>query len=372
MRKPPFELEDPVATPPPTLEPGSTPAHGLGAVLLAAVKASGSRRILVITHRSPDPDALGAMVGCRMLIEAGYGLEATLATSGRIFRAENLAMVRELSLRFGSTENLDPAEFAGCVLVDSQPGFGHTEVPDGVPLLGVLDHHVPPGEGEALAGVPHADVRQGLGATSSLLWEYLRDLGADVDDETATALLCGVRFDTTDLAQSVTPLDEEAYFECLRRADRERLRRIARPYLPEVYYRELHRSLRMAKRYGSAVVALLGPVANPESVAEMADFFQRMEAVEWAFVGGEYGGQYYVSLRTKLGTTDAYRVMQQLLGDEGSFGGRGCVAGGRVDLDDSDEYDVRKLERRLRRRVLEVVDPNEELDEEARLGSLLT
>ncbi len=328
-------------------------------------------RVLVLTHKSPDPDALGACVGARFLLERGFGLTAEISTIGRIHRAENVAMVRELGLAFDDYGKLDFSRYRGAVLLDTQPTFGHTIVPEDVELLAVFDHHIPPKGGPGPA-VRHRDVRTELGATSSMVYEYIRAAGLELDRPTATALFCGVRFDTGDLSHNVTALDEEAYLETFRRSDRECLARIQKPRLPMQYYRELHRSLRMARRHGPAVLALLGQVLNPESVAEMADFFLRMEGCRWALVGGAYEGQYYLSLRTQPGAADAYTLLAKLLEDEGSFGGHGRVAGGRVSLEEGEQLAIRRLERRLRARALGIVDPDEELDEESRLGRCLT
>lgn len=341
------------------------------AEVLRPLAAEPGARCLILTHKSPDPDALGACVGVRHLLTRGFGLDAQISTVGRIHRAENVAMVRELGLHFEDYSKIEPSAFRGAILVDTQPTFGHTLVPEGLDLLAVFDHHIPP---QDVVGPPvrHRDVRVQLGATSSLVYEYLRDAGVELDQPTATALFCGVRFDTGDLSHNVQPLDEEAYLETFRRADRELLARVQRPRLPQEYYKELHRSLRLARRYGPAVLALLGRVANPESVAEMADFFLRMEGCRWVLVGGAYEGQYYLSLRTQPGAVDAYTLLARLLEDEGSFGGHGRVAGGRVALEEGEALGIRQLERRLRGRALAIIDPDKELDEESRLGRCLT
>ncbi|MEO0652914.1 MAG: DHH family phosphoesterase, partial [Planctomycetota bacterium] len=268
-------------------ESAQSPLTALREAAQRAVDAAGGAPLLVLTHRSPDPDALGACVGMHTLLTAGFGLDATVATTGRIFRAENVAMVRELGLRFDDYQAVETEQFAGSLLVDTQPTFGHTSVPEDLPVVGVIDHHIPP-EGEAKVEVAHRDVRTDMGSTSTLIYEYLRDAGVPLDGHTATALFCGVRFDTGDLAQAATALDEEAYYETFRRADKALLARVQRPRLPQEYYRELSRSLRLVRRHGPAVVALLGSVANPESVAEMADFFLRMEGARWSLVGGAF------------------------------------------------------------------------------------
>ncbi|MEX1025669.1 MAG: DHH family phosphoesterase [Planctomycetota bacterium] len=329
-------------------------------------------KLLILTHRSPDPDALGAMIGVETLLREAWGVDSALAAVGRIYRAENVAMVEELGLELVDYASLDPSEFRGAILVDSQPSFGHTELFEGVPLLAVLDHHQLPDPGQAAPRAPHFDVRLGVGSTSSIVFEYLVDAGVELDERTSTALCCGVRFDTADLSVGVTDLDQEAFFECFRRADRAMLSRITHPPLSPGYYQEVHRSLSRARRVGPLVYGLLGRVMNPESVAEMADFFLRMEGCRWSLVGGAFEGNYHLSLRTAVDLPDAYARMAAIVDGEGSFGGRGSVAGGQIKLENGDDKTLRALERRLRGRALKLVRPDNLDGSDPRMGTRLT
>ncbi len=332
----------------------------------------GTRRPLLLTHKSPDPDALGALAGLDRLLRSAFDLEPDIATSGRIYRAENQTMVRELGLEFLDYDQMDFSNSAGVFLVDTQPGFGHTSLPEDVPVVAVFDHHEPPSV-ETVSSrppVPHYDLRLGVGATSAMIYEYLRDAEVELDPPTATALSCGVRFDTADLSLDVTPLDSEAYYEAFRYADRRMLARIARPELPASYYKELHRSLTRARSHGPLVFGLMGRVTNPESVAEMADFFLRMEGCRWSFVGGAFGETYHLSVRTDLSYSDGYSLLEAIVEGEGSFGGRGPVAGGQIPLTSSDDASLQQLERKLRARALKLVQEDGGTD--PRNGTRLT
>ena len=325
----------------------------------------GSEKLLILTHRGPDPDAIGSCVGIRHLAESCFGLKTQIATVGRIHRAENLAMVRALDLEFATYDEVCPDDFFGAVLVDTQPGFGHTLLPESIPILAVFDHHVPPSSSDEEVGaaeVPHADVRLGIGATASLVYEYLRDAECAAPTCVATALFCGVRYDTADLSRNASALDEEAYYGTFRGADRELITRIHQPPLPRAYYRELHLALSVARQHGALVLALLGRVSHPEFVAEMADFFLRMKGCSWVVVGGavEDEGQYVLSLRTDYAFGNAYPLMARLLDGEGSFGGHGHIAGGRVSLEDLGESTVASVERRLRQSALSILGDGED------------
>lgn len=358
---------------PPGLPAGVNALEHLRTVLTRAGLSAPDRQLLVLTHRSPDPDALGALLGMEFLLRNAFRLEPVVSTVGRIFRAENLAMVRELHFDCPDYDSLDLARISAAILVDSQPTFGHTQLPEGIAVLAVLDHHEPPPpEKRAGYDVPHYDVRLGVGSTSSIVYEYIRDAGLTLDPRTAAALCCGVRFDTADLSIHATPLDNEAFFETFRLADRGVLARIKRPALAPSYYRELHRSLTRARRHGPLVFGFLGRVGNPESVAELADFFLRMEGCRWSLVGGAFERTYHLSLRTAITRGDAYPLMEQILAGEGSFGGRGTIAGGQVPLEGTDGDSLLALERRLRHRAMKLVDPRQLTDTDPRHGTRLT
>ena len=356
---------------------GATPLQGeerpvdrFRQVLLAARDASkAGKKLLLLTHRSPDPDAIGACEGIRYLCETGFGLEVVVATIGRIHRAENLALMRALDLVFDTYASLDPANFFGAVLVDTQPEFGHTVIPEHIPLLGIFDHHVPPSAGKSKepsnGSVPvrqHRDVRLGVGATCSIVYEYLRDAGLPLEQKVATALFCGVRYDTADLSRNATELDEEAFYATFRRADRQLVPQIHVPPLPQIYYKELSRALAEARQYGPLVIALLGKISHPEFVAEMADFFLRMKGCSWVVVGGavEEEAEYVLSVRTDHSFGNAYPLMSRLLDGAGSFGGHGHIAGARVPLEDLGESSIASVQRRLRSNALAVLGASQE------------
>lgn len=340
--------------------PAETPVRHLESVLRAARDAAPDRgdRLLVLTHRGPDPDAIGSCEGMRALCEKRFGIPCEVATIGRIYRAENQAMVKVLGLESRTYDELEAKDFFGAVLVDTQPEFGHTVIPDHIPVLAVFDHHVPP-QGEDAGGltVPHRDVRLGVGATASVVYEYLRDSGLPMEPIVATALFCGVRYDTADLSRNASELDEEAYYTCFRAADRGKIADIAHPPLPREYYRELSKALSTARQHGPLVLALLGEVGHPEFVAEMADFFLRMKGASWVVVGGACAeeGEYVLSLRTDYAFGNAYPLMARVLGEQGSFGGHGHIAGARIPLADQGESTIAQCERQLRQNAIAIL-----------------
>lgn len=308
-------------------------------------------RLVLCTHRHPDPDGLGALVALQFLLRERYRLEADLVLEGRIRRAENLAMRRLLEIQALPKGGVDPSRYAGVFLVDSQPGFSHTAPPGGLPVLGVLDHH----RGSEKSGngceAPFRWVDPSYGATSTMLYDLLVAHGLEPDQRTATALFCGVRYDTNDLARDATPRDEDAYQRLHQLADRKLVAAIDHPPLSRDYFRQMGDSIRACTSFGPLLLILMGEVSSPESVAEIADWFVRLEGHQWSLAGGSCDGRYQVSLRTDMPGADAYPALRHILGPEGSCGGHGRMAGGQVPLT---ELTVDQVRERIRVRALEV------------------
>lgn len=337
---------------------GLPPVEHLGRVLRKASEHADpdvAGRFLILTHRGPDPDAIGACEGLRLLIEKGFAFRCVVATHGRVHRAENVALLRTLDLDLEDYVSVDTSKYCGVLLVDTQPTFRHTVVPTDLPVIAVFDHHRSPQSDSPEDPVPHQDVRTNLGATSSILYEYLRDMEVPIDETTASALFCGVRYDTADLSRNASELDEKAYLALFGMGDRQRIAAIDRPPLPKSYYRHVSQGLGMARQHGPLVIALMGHVENPEHVAEMADFFLRMKGCSWVVAGGSFEGEYVLSLRTDYAFGKAYPLMERVLGDIGSFGGHGHIAGGRIALENDGLSTVKSVERKIRKNALAVI-----------------
>lgn len=319
--------------------------------LLGVLK--GRRRILVLSHNNPDPDSMGGAFGLRFLLEKQLQVPTAFGYRGDVFRAENIEMVRSLGIGMVPVDELDLERFDGLVVVDTQPGFGHTILPEGLEVDGVIDHHVPQVEDPRIGRF--RDVRTDVGATCSIVTGYLIDLGMDIPPRVATALLYGIRTDTADLSRNTSDLDEQAYLRLMVQADRKALARITRPSLPKDYFRVFRKALNETRIYGRVVLCSLGRTDNPEHVAELADFLLRLQGAEWVVTGGLYQGSYYISVRAKHYGRDAWSLLKEVMKGEGSFGGHGTVGGGSVPVADGSARGLRRLERRLMKNLLEVL-----------------
>lgn len=295
-------------------------------------------RIILCTHRHPDPDGLGAMLGVQHLLATRFRLASDFVLEGRIRRAENAAMRDLLGIHSLPKGGVNPADYAGVIVVDSQPGFSHTHPPGGLPLLAVMDHH-DGGREQGAAAAPRArfhwvDTR--YGATSAMIYDLLRAFEVEPDTRVATALFCGVRYDTNDLQRGASKVDEEAFLRLERLASRQLIAEIDHPPLPRSWFRQMHTALASSATHGPLSLTLMGEVPSPESVAEVADLLLRLEGQTWSLAGGSCDGVYQVSLRTDEAGEDAYPLLRAVLEGLGNCGGHGRMAGGQVLLEGRD------------------------------------
>ncbi len=158
----------------------------------------GTSKILILPHNDPDPDAIASAVALRHLLAEQAGVDSRIAYKGIIGRAENRALVRYLDYPLQRLTGADLRQAWPIALVDTQPGAGNNALPAHVAPAIVFDHHP---YREATAGAAFADVRPGLGSTSTLLVEYLQAAGIEPSPPLATALFYGIKTDTLGLGR---------------------------------------------------------------------------------------------------------------------------------------------------------------------------
>lgn len=310
--------------------PLPTPAGSGGSFDLdrALAALSGRKHAAIYMHDNPDPDALAAAFGLARLLERELGARATLVVGGIVGRAQNRAMVEVLEVPLQGEENAAAAGgFDIVAVVDSQPGTGNNSLPPGRPVDIVVDHH--PLRPES-AAAPWCDVRVGLGATSTIILEYLRRRGVPLDPALATGLFFALRTETRDLGREATPAEREAYLHLVPLVDHDLLFRVAHPKVPREYFQTLDQALRAARCYDDVVTVNLGALAYPDLVAELADLFLSFERTRYVLCCGRYQGRVFLSLRTDASDRRAGTLMRQLIDAQGAAGGHGTMAGGRL------------------------------------------
>jgi nanoRNase/pAp phosphatase (c-di-AMP/oligoRNAs hydrolase) len=316
--------------------------------LLAAL--APFRRVALVSHVNPDPDSLASMLGIQALLGAKEpGKPVILTVDGMIARSENRAMVELIPISLVPVESVAVDPETAIVMVDSQPHTGRRFSESAMPQV-VIDHH---DTGGLLSGVLFCDIRASVGATSTIVTNYLIEKGVSVSPKLATALLYGIESETTGYPREATPLDDTSLIWLFPRADKDLLAQIRNPKLPQSHFATFQTALANAFLYDKLVFTWCGCVTQPDIIAEIADFFIRFDQVDWSLAAGVFEGQMKLSLRADWLGGRAGEILYEVVNGLGSAGGHDKRAGGAIKLADDSTATVEELLRVLRHRLLD-------------------
>ena len=293
----------------------------------------GAQSLLILTHNDPDPDAIASAVALRHLLAQRGITKSHIAYEGIVGRAENKALVRYLGHPLRRLAPLELRRATPIALIDTQPGAGNNALPPRAEVAVVIDHH-PWREATAMAAF--ADVRSDVGATSTILTEYLQAAGIDPAPSMATALFYGIKTDTLGLSRGASTADAAAYFYLQPRTDVEALIEIERAQVPIEYFRSFVATFRATRIYDNVVISYVGRMGYPDLAAEMADLLMRLEGTRWVICMGVYKNIMSLSVRTRKRRGGAERLIQAIVQEQGTAGGHGAMAGGQVPLKGQD------------------------------------
>jgi nanoRNase/pAp phosphatase (c-di-AMP/oligoRNAs hydrolase) len=324
----------------------------------------GAKTMLIVMQNSPDPDAIAAAAGLREIANDRHGIACSVAHAGTIGRAENQELLRYLGLNARTLGELEHERFDRIGMVDAQPGAGNVTFDPTVRLDVVIDHHPIRRETRSAR---FTDIRSRYGATSTIVYEYLREAGIELPVPLATALAYGIRSDTQDLGRESTRADIDAYLNLYPLANLRALGRIVSAPLPRSYFANLRQAIGNATIVGTRIVSYIGRLKSPEMVAEAADLLLRVEGMRWSMCIGLIDGWLHLSLRTFDREADAGKIARHLGGRRGFGGGHQSLAAAQIPLPPGagSGPEIRRMVRGLVRRFIKMTggrgDPPEPL-----------
>jgi nanoRNase/pAp phosphatase (c-di-AMP/oligoRNAs hydrolase) len=289
----------------------------------------GKRKVLIATHENPDPDGIAAAFGLKYLFRKVAGVTSVIAYSGIIGRAENRAMVKILGIDLVPLNTISPRNFSVVAVVDCQPHTGNLYLPKGIFPSIIVDHH--PLRKSSLEA-DYLDISKDVGSTSTIITQYLRTLGIEMDRKVATALYYGIKSDTRDLGRQSTDADIRASIFLFPHILQKKLSRIEHPDKPRQYFEELNSVLNNARIYGDAIIARLDVISWPEMIGEFADELIQMEGIRWCMCYGRHNGSVLFSIRAKRTNDMAGVLAHKIAIGIGKGGGHETFAAGKIEI----------------------------------------
>lgn len=235
--------------------------------------------VYIQTHNFPDPDAIASAYGLQKLLGM-YGVESILCYDGRIDKLSASKMLETFNIQMLPYESLvsDMKETDCIICVDTQKHAGN--VTDFVgDEIACIDHHptfVPIEYG-------YQDIRI-TGACATLIAEYFFLSGKELDTDTATALLYGIKMDTLQFTRGVTELDIAMFGFLFPRCNQEKLTDLERNNMEFADLKAYGAAIESIELYDRAGFSCI-PFSCPDAlIAILSDFILALIEVEVAVV----------------------------------------------------------------------------------------
>jgi nanoRNase/pAp phosphatase (c-di-AMP/oligoRNAs hydrolase) len=237
-----------------------------------------------------DPDAIGSALALKRLFWR-RAKKIFIYRLNPIQRADNLALIRLLRIDLQPVRNLKPALISKWAVVDSQPG--HFPEFREIPFDIVIDHHPCVEEPQAR----FFDVRENLGATATIMTEYLKGAKITPSHKLATALFYGIKTDTDNFVRGAVMEDVSAFSYLYRFANLNVIKKIESSEMTRRTLASYRLAMERVTFLKDIAYVHLGEVENPDVLVIIADFFTRLAEAVWSIVSGVHKDRLIVIFR---------------------------------------------------------------------------
>ena len=293
------------------------------------------KHLYIFLHDNPDPDAIASGWAFQYLVKKKFNVNSTIVYGGIIARAENRAMVKLLKIHLVPFAKIKCTLRYYYALLDTQPQVGNNSLPDKIVPQIVIDHHPLKEE----LNSEFCLITTGIGATATILFEFIKHAGLDISTNLATALYYALSSETQDLGREASERDIKAYVDLFPRTNKKILSKIVHPKNSSKFFCFLAKGLNNACLMNHIAYSHLGVIPYPDYVHQIADLLLSCENIRWSLCTGWVDKTLYLSLRATNSRAKAGILVRKLVGKKGKAGGHDTMAGGKlgfnIDIDNS-------------------------------------
>ncbi len=280
----------------------------------------------VLIPINADPDAIASAMAVKRLLWRKTA-SVTIANVNEIKRPDNLTMIRLVGVKLIPFKKIDPARFTAMIMVDSQPS--HHEDLSGLQPRAIIDHHA----AEETSQAPYMDIRPHYGATASIMIEYLRAARIKPSVKLATSLFYAIKTDTSNFERKTTSEDLKAFQYVFRNANKALAYRIEQAEMDISFLKYFKRAIEERRLSKGRAFVHLGPVVHPDVCVQVADFFLRVNSVNWSIVSGLHHRKLVVIFRNDGIRKNAGTLAKKCFGRWGMAGGHKSAARAEVSVE---------------------------------------
>ncbi len=328
---------------------------------------STGEELIVVCHNNPDPDCLASALALGKIAGNAGIDERRVMYSGTISHQQNRAFVNLLEMNlteFDEQVIRNRGENSLVAFVDHAIPGQNNEVSDDIMIDIVIDHH--PAEDIEATFIDH---REQIGATSTILSQYLIELEIVPSEKLATGLLFAIRRETLGFLRDVTKEEYQAAAALHDTIDEELLRRLTMPAVSSATIDAIALAITNRQVRNSVLITHVGRTSERDSLPQAADYLATLEGVGTAIVFGIVKENIEISARSTDSRVHLGDALRDAFDGVGSAGGHRSFAGGEVPLgivadyadDDDNLADI--VETVITNRLVKALNLSEAADE---------
>lgn len=296
---------------------------------LGSIISQATKGIAIVTQDNPDPDAIASAMTFKRIVEK-MGKNADIIYGGEIGYDENKALINLLGIEavpIAKIKNIK--DYSKIALIEASIPGENNSLPKEIRPDIIIDHH--PFDATKVSA-DYIDIRPELGATSTILTEYLTKLDFEISEELATLLLYGIKTDTSGFTIRTTPKDLQAVTILYPKASQELLNKIETPLMSSETLDVLGEAIKNRRSIESLLLANVGFIKDRDTLPQAADHLLKLEGVSIVLVYGLAKDVVYISARNKDIRINLGDAMEQAFGDIGEAGGHPTAAAAKINL----------------------------------------
>lgn len=280
-------------------------------------------KVFIQTHNFPDPDAIACAFGMQKFLKY-HGIASTICYNGSVDKISVVKMLDNFHIRMYPYEELEIEEKDYVLLVDGQKYSANlTDIPGDE--VACIDHHPTVKPCDYL----YQDIRI-VGACASLVAQYFYESNTPIDEETASALMYGIRMDTDSFGRGVHLLDIQMFEYLFHYAKVPLVDRMVNDNIELADLRAYGAAIENIQIYGNTGIAYIPFDCEDALVAMISDFILKLDTVTISIVYAEKNGGLKFSVRSEEENVHAGNLISRALKGYGEGGGHFEMAGGFV------------------------------------------
>lgn len=310
----------------------------------------GADKVYIQPHNMPDPDAIASSFALCELLKH-YDIDAKIIYMNVIEKVNSKKMVEMFNINMRVKEAgfmSNPKDYV--ILIDSQAGNSNITNIQGKKVA-VIDHHTDLNHQH----YTYKDIRENMGACSTIISEYYRTLEIEPSSDVATALLYGIMNDTNNLTRNSHQRDLDNFYWLYGLANLEKIKKLR---MNEIGREDLYayaKALETFEIYGNIGFvhiencndSLLGTISDMvytiEGTAIVVSYARRPDGIKFSVRSGEK----YVH---------ADELVKYILQDTGVGGGHKEMAGGFIPQDEMNFLHNKELDTYVRFKTISYVE----------------